>query len=580
MLILLVLAFSFFQQVEVVSGGRIAIYDMGFSYFRFLSLLNFWTTASQDVFVYSVSPWNPLSGGQNCEDCNNLRYGCNEYQCHTFGSSCSNITNADTGYELCVWSNPYDQEPPTIQAMESVLKPKYHYEPLNALNPGNGVKIIYKPDNVKGCVPPYTSITLGVNTSEPAECRLSLTRPTGVDQIDYMTEFFAQGTSSVYDHTLVLPSSLTISEDDLIQLGYNVQEGLIHDFYIRCRDTNGNENEQTFQISFCVQPGPDMTSPEIEDIEIDETFYNCQDSVYVESGVTEKDIKIFTNKPITNCSWDFYDTNYEQMNYGMDFCTTQDLNYLQGSSRYGCTGNLKGIDINENNQFYIRCNDTHGNMNKQSCLINLQGTMPLQIDDIRINDLPNESIIRGASDILPVTLKVHTSSGAEEGKARCQYSNDNGLNYYYFYNDGTFEFFTINTQNLNLDATEAGKEYNYLIKCHDKAFNWIESSVKFTLKKDMTPPIVVRAYHESGSLKLITNEYSDCVYSITETTGCNYIFTEGTPISTQDGINHLAPWSSDVPMYVKCKDAFENQPLLPIYNPPCSIILSGSDTYS
>lgn len=540
-----------------------------------------WTNKARDVFTYIVSPWSPVSvnpGIQNCEACNDLRYGCNEYQCHTFGSAC-NLTNAgEDGYEFCITTNPHDVEPPMITPMDSVLiSDKYEYQPLGALHPGdNGARIVYTPDSENGCVLPYTSITLGVNTSEYAECRISLNRLTSQQTFEDMTEFFEQGALNVINHTLKLPSSLTMPEDALALLGYD-PGALNHDFYIRCKDVNGNTNDVDFILSFCVQEGPDLVPPTIEDIAIDSEFYQCRDSVYVENGLTEKDIIIFTNKPITNCSWDFYDTTYDQMAYGMDECTSQDLEYLPGYFRYGCNGSLKGINPNENNKFYIRCNSTSGRVNTESCLMNLQGTMPLQIDDIRINDLPNESTIRGASDMLPVTIKVHTSSGAEEGKARCQYSNDNGDNYYYFFNDGTFEYFTINTQNLNLDATEAGEEYNYLIKCHDRAYNWINSSIKFTLKKDMTPPMIVRAYHESGSLKLVTNEYSDCVYSITEDTGCNYIFTDGTPIDSNDGINHFAPWSPDVQMFVKCMDAFGNPP---IPQGKCSIIISGSETYS
>jgi hypothetical protein len=76
---------------------------------------------------------------------------------------------------------------------------------------------------------------------------------------------------------------------------------------------------------------------------------------------------------------------------------------------------------------------------------------------------------------------------------------------------------------------------------------------------DTSPPIVVRVYkdEESNTLKIITDETADCVYS---NTNCDYIFDQGTPIDSSDQIEHNIDWDISKDFYIKCKDQYGQIP--------------------
>ena len=588
LVLVLVFTFGFFSEVGVVEAfekkdlfwvdvflnmGPFTYTHGGWTFMGEPSLMlpNWWTKDSQDVFSYIVSPWQPPEKGEHCLDCNKLRYGCNEYQCRSFGAGC-NLTNEGTEYEICYWSNQDDSSEPMISAMQSVLNEltpevenDYHYEPFGNINSPNdyGVRIVYtgKNSDQKGCIPAFTNLILGVNTSEPAECKLDLERNTPYDE---MVLHFKQGLVRIYDHTLELLSAMLLGPEELEELGYSIEDGLT--YYIKCKDANGNDNKIDFVMKFCVQDSPDISPPEIKGTNLTE----CQGSAYLKSGETEKSFEVYTNKPITNCRWDFLDTNYGLMIHTMDFCTTEPLQFLSGTDEHGCRGTLTGL-INNQNNIYLRCNDTKGNFNKQSCMFTLKQTDDLQIDSVTVNDLPNESVITDSTDIIEVTLKVKTSAGADNGKSKCEYNYNGGR--YYFYNQGSDEYLTENIQeNLGLIIGQ----YNFPIRCTDEANNQAESNIIFTLEQDNTEPIVVRFFHEEGYFRLITNEVADCVYKSIGVTDCDYPFLEGNSFETNDGINHFTDYTTENSLYIKCKDQYNNQPELP----NCNVIVRGSEFYS
>ena len=113
--------------------------------------------------------------------------------------------------------------------------------------------------------------------------------------------------------------------------------------------------------------------------------------------------------------------------------------------------------------------------------------------------------------------------------------------------------------------------YEYFIKCTDLGGNTDITTVNFTVETDLSAPIVVRAYKEDNSLKLITNEESQCVYS---TFGCNYDFDEGTKMTKVGENNHFTDWNNpNTNLYVKCEDNFGNRPA----PNQCSITVRASD---
>ena len=89
--------------------------------------------------------------------------------------------------------------------------------------------------------------------------------------------------------------------------------------------------------------------------------------------------------------------------------------------------------------------------------------------------------------------------------------------YSLFSNDGSREYLTTNTEELYMPQGI----YKYFIKCFDVAENFAETMINFSVEVDILSPSVVRVYkdEESNSLKIITDEVGECVFS---TTSCNY----------------------------------------------------------
>ncbi|MCA9487985.1 MAG: hypothetical protein KC516_03420 [Nanoarchaeota archaeon] len=529
-------------------------------------------TYSQTTFTYISSIWQPVEGGAECEVCNNLEYGCSEYQCRSFGEACE-LSEFGTKDQSCIWKNPNDRIPPEISALNSVLKSGYNYIPITSNAPTGdvGVKIVY-PQNQDGCIPPFTDITLGINTSEPAECKIDLERSLPYEEmLSYM-----QGSGNVYNHTLLLPSSATASNEALENASWNFDPSREYNFYIKCEDSNGNSNKIDFVMQFCVDDGPDTRAPVIEGT-------SPIHPSYITYGTSNATVEVYTDEP-AECKWDFLDLNYDEMTYNFtDFCSTSLQNYMYPNSyQYGCRTNFTGIHDGQDNRYYIRCKDQPWwqpgdeggrNANSESTPLTLVGTFPLQIDEVTINGEENGSTIKDSTEVIQIDLAVMTSAGADEGNARCQYSIDNGTTFYDFYNGGSFDYNYINTQSLWL----VEDFYFIPIKCYDQGGNVVESSMAFQVKTDNDAPEISRVYYEEGSLKLITNEPAECVYSTDFNSGCNYDFEDGSSLMTVNDVNHFVDWTTDEDLYIKCRDMYGNMPLP---QATCSIIARGSEFYS
>ena len=107
-------------------------------------------------------------------------------------------------------------------------------------------------------------------------------------------------------------------------------------------------------MEFCVDDGPDISPPEI-------LGTNYLQETFIRSGVTETDLEIYTNEP-ADCRWDFNDKRYEEMKEdGIDFCSQNISDHLNGGYRYGCSGTLTGLKDSVDNNFYIKCEDDYKN---------------------------------------------------------------------------------------------------------------------------------------------------------------------------------------------------------------------------
>ncbi len=545
-----------------VGWAVLAIIAIGASLWSLFKFKNY----SQEVFTYVVTAWKAKDGGEFCEKCNDLKYGCTEYQCKSFGKGCE-IINKGAAQEACIWKNPNDKFSPVISALDKVLlSADYDYQPLQVVQ---GVKINYAKDPTgKGCIPPYTALTLGIETDEFAECKIDTDRtPDFENMVAPMTniESFAK------EHKLDLPHVATPSVENQQAAGIldvEITNGQSQEFFIRCEDANGNSNPEEFIMEFCVQDGPDTSAP---------TILGTNFLSYLQYNQTDTYLEVYTNEP-AECKWSPEDLDYDSMQFDMSQCSMSEGDYLFGFG-YGCKGTLTGLKDRMENKVYIKCKDkpwwtqtSQGQRyaNENSFVLNLIGTEPLVIDKITINGKSSGAKIKDSTETIKAKLEVTAKFGAQQGKAKCEY--ESGGNFVGFYNEGDTEFVNLNTQNLYL----AEGDYNISIKCSDAGGNSDKGNIEFSLEKDRDAPIVARAYYDVNNLKVITNEPAECVYTLQQNIGCAYEFKDGTAMSEIGELTHYTSWQAGKKYFIKCKDAFGNRPLLPNQ---CSIIVKAFESY-
>lgn len=530
---------------------------------------------AQEVITYNVGLWQPAVGGKECQKCNTENpFGCSEYQCRSYGAGCV-LLNSGTKYEQCDWNNSRDLNPPLIAPLKEYLDINFDYERLS----NDAVKLIYTGQNAneRKCIPAFTGVKFAVKTNEPAQCKIDLERKFSYDE---MSSFLSEGSVYTYNHTISIPSSAFPSQFALNEAGFLLENGLEQNFYLRCQDANGNTNPTNFLVTFCIDEGPDTTAPEIST--------NYMNNAFIRSGVMfVDDVMVYTNEP-AECKWDNKDVDYERMEYNMTGCSKTVGEYLLPNSyQYGCYANLTGIRKGEVNNYYIRCKDKpllkedtskeRRIENEQSYVLSLRGTNPLAINSISLNEKvlydgktkDEKYKIIDSTTPVKASLTVKTTQGAEEnGNARCAYRLSSSNLFYEFYNKGIFDYLPTNTNDLYLNAGN----YNYTIRCCDLANNCANEQINFEIETDTMPPEITRTYYEDRMIKLITNEHSECVYSLST---CNYLMEDGLSLETNDNLNHYLTWDTTKDLHIKCMDKYGNIP-----SPTnCQIIVRAYDEY-
>ncbi len=508
---------------------------------------------NKQLVSFQCLPWEPPIGGSKCEECNKDPFRpCSEYRCKSLGQACQ-LLNPGTADEKCAWVNPKDVNSPTITPWTDALKPSgLQYIPDTSIRPpALGVKIV-KGDS--GCLQAFTPLEFGINNNEPAQCKIDYNHTSSFEQMQY---YFGENNYFLYNHTqkMRLPGPEAASG----QLSPLLSNDGTFSLYVRCMDANGNQNVDEYAISFCVDKGPDTTPPVIEKTSI-------LSGGYVQYNADQVPIDVYVNEP-AECKWSIQSKAYEDMENSMS-CSTQQYQ-INSDLLYTCSGNLTGIENRADNKFYFRCKDqpdkpdNERNVNVQSYELILKGSQPLDIISVE----PNETIT-GSTSTIDVNLEVETSNGAEEGKSTCYFSTT-GIT------DSYITMFETNSHQHRQTFSLVEGGYNFFVRCIDAGGNLAESSTNFSVEVDKKAPEVSRAYKQEG-LKIVTNEDAECTYSLTS---CNFVLTEGIKmIYSNPDIknNHFAEWKPTSTYYIKCRDAYDNQP-----NPnECSIIANAIEISS
>jgi hypothetical protein len=105
-------------------------------------------------------------------------------------------------------------------------------------------------------------------------------------------------------------------------------------------------------------------------------------------------------------------------------------------------------------------------------------------------------------------------------------------------------------------------ENKIYIECKDETGDSARGETEFSILFDGSSPQITRIWQENGKLYLITDEISECSYSIKD---CNSWDEEKT---TPEGKKHIIEISRGQIYYIKCRDEFGNLPS------GCSVIIN------
>ncbi|MFH1637057.1 MAG: hypothetical protein ABIB71_01380 [Candidatus Woesearchaeota archaeon] len=496
-----------------------------------VQILNSALKETKDVtYKADCKPWQPPTGGKNCELCNEEMKPCSEYKCRSLGAACK-LVNEGTSEEKCVAMDVNDVNSPIIAPMPEVIQPYTYVEETFKGYPGI---------TLNEEVPPFKKVMLGISTNEPAQCRYDIEPGKKYEQKPHIF-----GTSLyLYNQSvsLVMPSELTSANTTMGR-----KEGDMYTLYIRCRDANGNENERDYFIRFRVDPTPDMTPPIV-------LYTTLENYGYVKHNATEIAFGIYVDEP-SSCKWSKRDIDYEQMEN--DFSCKDDM-FGQSTMFYGtyeCNTVLTDLTVAEN-AFYIRCKDKplaaeeERIVNEESYVFTLKGTDALNITSKEPS---------GTLYSRDATMKVVTRGGAESGNANCAFAAED-VGY-----DGMMAFFetsvVVHTQPfIGLPKDD----YSYYVTCRDAASNDASGVVSFTVDVDEYPPELLSVYVDTFfGLTIDIDEKAECEYLNVE----DYEFGEGSPFtSSNEGRTHEATPPADYSLlYVMCKDVFNNTAKYEIY---------------
>jgi len=522
---------------------------------------------------FQCLPWEAPIGGNDCEKCNDGIHPCSEYRCKSLGQACD-LVNEGTANELCVWKNPRDVNSPAIRPWEFVLTSGYKYTNTKDRPPAWGTEIA-RGSGIDPCIEAFKPITFGIQTDKPAQCKIDLVRGSANSSnrdVSYLYDNMAYnfGGSGLYDYnhsqTMNIPgpdaiNSFANSEGNETSGGLILRNDGRYELYVRCRSANGYFNEDPYVIKFCVDKGPDTTSPVIEETSI-------RNNQPVQFEVDEIPIIVYTNEPST-CKWSKTNQAFDNLENNMS-CARSPAEMGQ-NLLYSCSGTLNGIEDRKDNIFYFRCEDqpwkpkADRNIMSQSYVLTLKGTQPLSINEDSI--VPEDkSNITGATTNVAVNLELRTEEGYNNGEAECYYSVGNENNYVPFFETNA------NTHRQRQDLREG--TYTYYFKCIDLGGNQDRVNTTFNVKVDTQAPQITRIYYDANNLKITTDEEADCYYTNNEATKCNYNLDD--PGINQmphenptNKLDHFSEWNLKLNYYIKCVDINGKQPL----PNQCSIIV-------
>ncbi|MFH1325476.1 MAG: hypothetical protein ABIH49_01745 [archaeon] len=506
-----------------------------------LRALNYGEIRTIDI-GFECKPWRAPIGNGDCNACNTGITPCTEYKCQSLGSNCELINERTENNKLCI-DTGNDNNPPEILGITT----ESDYE---------------------GCIPESKKVNISFTTDEPAYCKydshtIQLNPAENYENVlnDYRYEFAVPENENadfglMHNATITMP---LISNEDV----YNFNEAELtgdYSIFFRCVDSGGVFTIDEEKIDLCIS-SEDISAPDMGAAD-----FVPDDGSYLAYEETSSLLEIRFEEPVDMCKYSLTSgTKYDDM--------VNEIPCVASGSSSSCNTELTNLQPGEN-KFYIRCNDTRGNPNNQDFEYNLFVTEnPLEIDGLKLSYVVpatgnNEEVVfdlgenPAAKDIsvggdVKFDLEIETSGGADNGNAMCEYQWTSA--------DGNPKWVGLLETNSDYHKQEnlilTSGNYNIPVRCRDTVVNENEATanMEFILSNDGDYPLVVRAYKESGKLKLLTSEDAQCVYSWNDDLECGFNFDDGT-LMTSAGFDkeHSTGWNEGKTYYVRCRDIWEN----------------------
>ncbi|MBM3230168.1 hypothetical protein FJZ22_00735 [Candidatus Pacearchaeota archaeon] len=530
--------------------------------------------------TFTCKPWQAPTGSEKCGTCGSDGFPCSRYACSALGQNCQLINEA-TDEPECVGISRDDVVPPVISPLTGVISVGHQYS-----TPGPLGFTLTGPEE---CLEPFSQVIFGLGLDEPGQCKYSTSSSTSFDA---MTADFGLSTLFRRNHTMILPVP---SIEALGYTGYQTNFTARQTLYVRCQDKNGNVNQASYGIQFCVKRGLDVTPPVV--------VAKTPSWDYVGFLATQQNVTLYTNEPAT-CRISDQAQTYDAMTQELT-CLNDPVEDTPSLFGWACNTTVHLLARNDST-FYTLCKDqpwligknvsiyrvNNTNYTYNADAVNMtflqfigsrSGTVPTLIQTIpeaivtnitgngttkriqtrnlmqqtysftvrksvaplRITEVqPNGTLTFGTMPA-SVSLVVRTGGGLD-GTATCRYQ----------FGEHWIDF----RDTLGLVHRQTLSLYNgthtFPIRCEDQAGNIAGSTVTFTIKADTTMPLIARAYGSGNTLTIITNEPSTCKAS---TIGCQETWLNGTLLSGTER-SHTLSWQAKETYYVQCVDQYLNGP--------------------
>lgn len=478
----------------------------------------------QDINSFKCLPWLPPDEN-NCSVCDELG-DCTKYSCWSLGKNCV-LENEDTPDEICFEQNPNDVSPPIITLREDLLKSGISY---NSVSEYTGRLRDNSDPAGNGCLEAYSELDFQIDTNEPSQCKIGLTR----DSYDDMSNYMNDSSLLKYNHSdrIRLPSVeaisyLTALTPEEVYENYDNQN-----YYIKCEDSRGNSNGNAFVISVCLRPEEDRRAPIMNP-----SYFSPLSDSWVEYGETSKEVIFYTNEP-AECS-------YVNLIDESDVKNINCLGLGEGGTRgFRCNMTLRDI-IAGSNEYEITCKDKPWETDESkrfSSSVNylISGTeTPLDFEIVR----PSETEFSTNNDYFELEILLRTSGGVEGDSPLCSYNTGNGWNAF-METDSEKHIQIFNGLPTTIDKID--------LKCVDEYNNEIEKELDLNISLDEEEPMIIRVYNEGGTFVIITDEIAECRYSERE----NKNWVNKTEMYSQDNV-HTFPWKTEL-YNIECRDTFNN----------------------